>query len=158
CQAQPYAGCMTAPCAKTGETDPNTGLPVVQCACPVFDGPYQVGQDKATCDLRTAPPSKGGGANLAWSAAFAPLPFVKTYPVSPTCFPDVPPDAGGCPLLSRGNIPAPPGNVSCKQVCAEYRQSRSKGLEKGFTCDATLCTATHDDRDLVAAACDGLQN
>ena len=158
CQAQPYAGCMTAPCTKTGEIDPNTGLAVVQCTCPAFDGPYQVGQDNATCDLGTAPPSKGGAANRVWSAAFAPLPFIKTYPVTPTCFPDVAEGAGGCPLLARGSIPAPPDDVSCQQVCAEYHQSRRKGVEKGFTCDATLCTATNDDRDLVALACKGLQN
>lgn len=60
-----YAGCMTAPCKKTGKTDPNTGLPLVQCGCPTFDGPYQVGtkipQDK--CVL--------GGTNI-WSAAYTP--------------------------------------------------------------------------------------
>ena len=159
CQAQPYAGCMTAPCVRTGEIDPSTHLPIVQCSCPTFDGPYQVGQDDSgTCNLSTAPPSKGGGANRVWSAAFAPLPFVKTYPVSPTCFPDVPEASGGCPLLPRDVVPPPPSNVSCRQVCAEYRQSRSQGIEKGFTCDATLCTATGDNPGLVAKACIGLQN
>jgi hypothetical protein len=58
-----YAGCMTAPCKQTGKTDPNTGLPLVQCGCPTFTGPYQVGtkiqQDQ--CVL--------GSPNI-WSAAY----------------------------------------------------------------------------------------
>jgi hypothetical protein len=61
----PYAGCMTAPCKQTGKTDPNTGLPLVQCGCPTFTGPYQVGtqisQDQ--CVL--------GGTSI-WSAAYQP--------------------------------------------------------------------------------------
>ncbi|HXQ39504.1 MAG TPA: hypothetical protein VN843_36235 [Anaerolineales bacterium] len=60
-----YAGCMTAPCKRTGKTDPNTGLPLVQCGCPTFTGPYQVGtkiqQDQ--CVL---------GGNYIWSAAYQP--------------------------------------------------------------------------------------
>ena len=58
-----YAGCMTAPCKRTGKTDPKTGLPLVQCGCPAFTGPYQVGtaikQDQ--CVL---------GGNYVWSAAY----------------------------------------------------------------------------------------
>lgn len=58
-----YAGCMTAPCKRTGKTDPNTGLPLVQCGCPTYTGPYQVGtaiqQDQ--CVL--------GSPNI-WSAAY----------------------------------------------------------------------------------------
>lgn len=60
-----YAGCMTAPCKRTGKTDPNTGLPLVECGCPTFTGPYQVGtkiqQDQ--CVL---------GGNYIWSAAYQP--------------------------------------------------------------------------------------
>lgn len=58
-----YAGCMTAPCKQTGKTDPNTGLPLVQCGCPTYTGPYQVGtaiqQDQ--CVL---------GSPYIWSAAY----------------------------------------------------------------------------------------
>jgi hypothetical protein len=57
CTQAPYAGCMTAPCFKTG----NPGI--VQCSCPVFDGPYQVGQNNQACNL---------GDDLVWSAAYAP--------------------------------------------------------------------------------------
>jgi hypothetical protein len=61
----PYAGCMTAPCKRTGKTDPSTGLPLVQCGCPTFTGPYQVGtsisQDQ--CVLQ---------GNYIWSAAYQP--------------------------------------------------------------------------------------
>jgi hypothetical protein len=60
-----YAGCMTAPCKRTGTKDPNTGLPLVQCGCPTFTGPYQVGtsisQDQ--CVLQ---------GNYIWSAAYQP--------------------------------------------------------------------------------------
>ncbi|HEY0764571.1 MAG TPA: hypothetical protein VGD61_19500 [Pyrinomonadaceae bacterium] len=60
-----YAGCMTAPCKRTGKTDPNTGLPLVQCGCPTFTGPYQVGTKIAQdqCVL--------GGTSI-WSAAYQP--------------------------------------------------------------------------------------
>jgi hypothetical protein len=147
-----YAGCMTAPCKRTGETDPTTGLPIVQCACPTFDGPYQVGQDisQEQCVL---------GNNNVWSAAYAPFQDGTIFPTTPTCFPDAPGESG-CPLLSPNPpvIPAPPANVSCKKVCDEYKKSNERGVEVGFTCDATLCTATKDDFDLVQHACSGLQN
>jgi hypothetical protein len=58
-----YAGCMTAPCKRTGKIDPKTHLPLVQCGCPTFTGPYQVGkainQDQCMLD----------GTNV-WSAAY----------------------------------------------------------------------------------------
>ena len=54
------------------------------------------------------------------------------------------------------DIPAPPSNVSCKKVCDEYKKSKQGGVEVGFTCDATLCTATKADPDLVQEACSGL--
>lgn len=60
-----YAGCMTAPCKRTGKTDSTTGLPLVDCGCPTYTGPYQVGtkisQDQ--CVL---------GNNNIWSAAYQP--------------------------------------------------------------------------------------
>jgi len=92
---------------------------------------------------------------FVWSAAFAPG---GTFPPSPpTCFPDAP-GPSGCPLLSPKppDIPAPPGNVSCQEVCDEYKKSNAAGVEVGFTCDATLCTATKADPDLVQEACSGL--
>lgn len=62
-----YAGCMTAPCRRTGKKDPKTGLSLVQCGCPTFTGPYQVGTkiDQDECVL--------GGTNV-WSAAYTPTP------------------------------------------------------------------------------------
>ena len=60
-----YAGCMTAPCKRTGKTDPKTGLPLVQCGCPTFTGPYQVGTATDQCVL---------GSNYVWSAAYTPPP------------------------------------------------------------------------------------
>lgn len=57
-----YAGCMTASC--TFERDKNgkrTGF--ANCKCPIYSGPYQVGQAGVSCDA--------GGGNV-WSAAYAP--------------------------------------------------------------------------------------
>ena len=159
-----YAGCMTAPCTRTGnfvDIGP-LRLQVDECSCPTFDGPYQVGQEvdsstTAQCDLATVPPPVGG-SNLVWSAAYAPLAGGTIFPTTPTCFPDAP-GPSGCPLLPRGNIPRPPENVSCRRVCDEYRKSENQaGVEVGFTCDATLCTAALVDLDLVSTACEGLGN
>jgi hypothetical protein len=62
-----YAGCMTAPCRRTGRKDPKTGLPLVQCGCPIYDGPFQVGQQipPERCVLE---------GNHVWSAAYTPKP------------------------------------------------------------------------------------
>ena len=60
-----YAGCMTAPCKRTGKTDPTTGLPLVQCGCPTYTGPYQVGT-KISADQCVL------GGNYIWSAAYQP--------------------------------------------------------------------------------------
>ena len=144
----PYAGCMTAPCTRTGDRDPATKLPLAQCACPTFDGPYQVGQTvpEQECAL---------GGDFVWSAAYAPG---GTFPPAPpTCVPDAP-GSSGCPLLSPKppDLPEPPSTVSCQEVCDEYKKSNHGGVEVGFTCDATLCTATDADPDLVEEACSGL--
>ena len=159
----PYAGCMTAPCKRTDErvTVGGSSLTIDECACPTFVGPYQV---RIALDPDGTPPQCVLGSNLVWSAAFNPLAAKGTFP-SPSCFPDAPGDAG-CPLLSalpgvsppQPIIPSAPADVSCGKVCAEYRQSRQKGVEAGFTCDATLCTATGKDFNLVQDACSGLQD
>jgi hypothetical protein len=67
CRQADYAGCMTAPCKRTGKIDPKTRLPLVQCGCPTYRGPYQVGIsiDKDQCDLN---------GNYVWSAAYTPPP------------------------------------------------------------------------------------
>lgn len=67
CPSADYAGCMTAPCKRTGKTDRTTGLPLVQCGCPTFAGPYQVGTaiNPDQCEL---------GGNYVWSAAYKPIP------------------------------------------------------------------------------------
>ena len=60
----PYAGCMTASC--TFERDQNnkrTGF--ANCHCPIYSGPYQVGQSGASCDA---------GSGNVWSAAYSPPP------------------------------------------------------------------------------------
>lgn len=60
--AAPYAGCMTASC--TLERDPKgkaTGF--ATCRCPIYTGPFQVGQAGAACDA---------GTGNVWSAAYTP--------------------------------------------------------------------------------------
>lgn len=68
-----YAGCMTAPCKRTGKIDPKTHLPLVQCGCPIFTGPYQVGTtiNQDQCVLE---------GNYVWSAAYTPPPTPTPTP------------------------------------------------------------------------------
>jgi hypothetical protein len=139
CTAQPYAGCMTAPCWRTAEEG------IVTCQCPVFDGPYQVGNFGAQCTLPD---------DLVWSAAYNPAEGGGTAPQPPSCVPDAPGDIG-CPLLDS-STELPPG-TDCEAVCDEYAEcTGSRGVQLGYTCDATLCTAGCGDQDLVEEACNGL--
>jgi hypothetical protein len=155
CERDLYAGCMTAPCTREGSVvDPFTGLSLVQCACPIWKGKYQVGQDilPASCTLPN---------NNVWSAAYAPKEELIPPPPPPPhdCWPDAPQGSGfECPLLprDRDDWPRVPRTVSCDEVCKEYKQSNQNGVEIGFTCDATLCTVKSGDFDLVAEACGGL--
>lgn len=154
CGVAPYAGCMTAPCFKTAQAG------IVQCSCPVFGGPYQVGQNDQACTL---------GGNLVWSAAFAPAATPTATPCGlcadapaavpspPACLPDAP-GGVGCPLYVPGVTMLPSGSgVDCAKVCDEYHTClQPKGAQAGFTCDATLCTDECNDRDLVGIACGGL--
>ena len=172
CDQQPYAGCMTAPCFKTKQAG------IVQCSCPVFNGPYQVGQNDQACSL---------GNNLVWSAAYAPPATPSATPTAtpamsrsafkmlstgsaqaraavpaavpspPACVPDAP-GGLGCPLYDSGETTFPPNAfIDCAKVCNEYRTClQPKGAQAGYTCDATLCTDQCNDRDLVSVACTGL--
>ena len=157
CSNAPYAGCMTAPCFKTGQAG------MVKCSCPVFNGPYQVGQNDQACTL---------GDDLVWSAAYAPgatptaTPAVSAnaraatpaaVPSPGACIPDAP-GGLGCPLYVPGATILPPGSgVDCAKVCDEYHTClQPKGAQAGFTCDATLCTDECNDRDLLSTACSGL--
>jgi hypothetical protein len=157
CSQAPYAGCMTAPCTKTSQSG------IVQCSCPVFAGPYQVGQNDQACTL---------GDDLVWSAAYAPpdtptpTPEVSqagdstapaAVPSPPACLPDAP-GGVGCPLYVSGTTVLPPNSgVDCGKVCDEYSSCKqSKGTQAGYTCDSTLCTDECNDLDLVGTACSGL--
>ncbi|MES2207194.1 MAG: hypothetical protein V4525_10425 [Pseudomonadota bacterium] len=60
--SMPYAGCMTASC--TFERDKNgKQTKFANCSCPIYSGPYQVGQAGASCNA---------GSGNVWSAAYAP--------------------------------------------------------------------------------------
>jgi hypothetical protein len=160
CEADLYAGCMTAPCNATNTPG------IVNCSCPTFNGPYQVGQNEQACMLAD---------NLVWSAAYAPpsatptpavsvnvksesasVPLVSssTAPSPAGCVPDAP-GGFGCPLYTDGQ--QPPIGVDCSKVCEEYRICKqSAGVQTGYTCDATLCTDECTDRNLLGTACSEL--
>jgi hypothetical protein len=160
CAAAPYAGCMTAPCKliidpNTGKPsrDPVTDLELAQCACPTYNGPYQVGfANGNSCALTSTTDTPN-----VWSAAYTVPPQPPVPPITvPDCVPDSP-GATGCPLLPPppAAFPPAPEDVSCQTVCSEYKQSNNNGIQVGFTCDATLCTASSDPA-LVTSACAGL--
>lgn len=149
----PYAGCMTAPCFGEATPGPTPGMMVIDCDCPRYDGPYQIGKDMdpALCD----------DAPMSWSGAYAPN--YTPGPVSPCdmvpggCIPDAPPDECGCPLYYSGQVLPPDSGVDCDVVCQEYDGCLREGeIELGYTCDATLCTSQL--HSLVFDACLGLQN
>lgn len=69
-----YAGCMTAPCRATDRTDPSTGLPIVSCTCPTYDGPNQVGNPQISAGGYSCSPDPN-----VWSSAYTP----PTMPTTP---------------------------------------------------------------------------
>lgn len=134
--APPYAGCMTAPCQRTDDEG------IVECSCPLYDGPYQVGLSAVSCDL---------GDDLVWSAAYAE--DGPTFPQPTSCIPDAP-GTFSCPLYSSATV-LPPG-TDCTAICEAYACAPAGVVEPGYTCDATLCTSQCNDRALVAEACSDL--
>lgn len=156
CATASYSGCMTAPCFATNQPG------IVQCSCPTFSGPYQVGQNDRACTL---------GGDLVWSAAYAPpttpaaelLASAATreqpaaVPSPGACVPDAP-GGVGCPLYVPGTTVLPPDSgVDCHKVCNEYSTcSQTKSVQAGYTCDATLCTDECNDRNLLGPACSAL--
>lgn len=140
-----YAGCMTAPCKRTGQIDAS-GNELVSCSCPIFNGPYQIGQGNQNCDanVRKDGTAPKGGPKHVWSAAYnpgnQPIPLPKSQ-----CTPDM---AGqnGCPLYSfnklNGTQVLDPNGQLCQNVCSSYQNSTpaTPGLQVGFACDATLCS------------------
>jgi hypothetical protein len=144
----PYAGCMTAPCA--GPVTVNTdGTATIHCDCPIYDGPFQIGQSGVPCD----------DAPQVWSAAYnaAPPPPNPCDMVGDgSCIPDAPPDQCGCPLYSSSTALPPGSGVDCDKVCQQYDTCLKGDVQLGYTCDATLCTSSTNT--LVLDACLGLQN
>jgi hypothetical protein len=141
CTPALYAGCMTSPCQRTASKG------IVECSCPTFDGPFQVGttlpNPEQQCSL---------GDNLVWSAAFSPS--VSTLPPLTPCIPDAP-GANGCPLYDPNTMSLPVG-IDCQAVCETYACMNDAGIEPAFTCDATLCTGECNERHLLETACEGL--
>jgi len=74
CPANNYAGCMTAPCRFADGSDPashRNGDPI-QCACPVYNGPYQVGETGQSCTI------PADGKTYVWSASYTMGPTSST--------------------------------------------------------------------------------
>lgn len=138
-----YAGCMTAPCEFTGKTDKN-GSKLANCKCPIYDGPYQIGQANQICDANQPTPSNRGKTNV-WSAAYNPA-NIPLPPKISKCIPDM---AGknGCPLYDPAKQTGydntiNPNSELCQNVCESYNSTTqpSSSVQVGYSCDATLCT------------------
>jgi hypothetical protein len=151
CPAAKYAACMTAPCYHTGEQD-SAGNDLVQCKCPVYDGPFEIGQANMPCDANalTPPPAAAQAARrqptYVWSAAHNPK--ANHEPPPHGCVPDSGGD-NGCPLYSpTTQYPVSAGSPLCREVCQAYRgstlqsaiPSSPRGSQVAYTCDAALCT------------------
>ena len=77
-----YAMCMTAPCRATDRTDQTTGLPIVSCSCPTYDGPNQVGNPQISEGTNTALVNAADRCSpepYVWSSAYNP-PSMPTKP------------------------------------------------------------------------------
>jgi len=168
-----YAGCMTSPCYRTGEVDAN-GNALVDCSCPVFEGPFEIGQgEQPDGQMLACQPSR----NHVWSAAHDPITRREIIPTRPDdrCFPDAPPESG-CDLFSEGTgSQFTPGSGICVEVCKAYDKglaSLGSQIQAGYACDATLCTVLGLGQDLPLSpkatsaarlalsglACEGLEN
>jgi len=120
---------------------------LVNCKCPIYNGPYQIGQANQSCDANktAAGTSSRRGRTNVWSAAYNP----SQEPLPPktnTCIPDM---AGknGCPLYDPTkqtvyNATINPSSALCQNVCASYDSTMqpSSSIQVGYSCDATLCT------------------
>lgn len=174
-----YAGCMTAPCYKTGQFDSN-GNELVECKCPVYSGPFQIGQGGQNCNANQPPPgnttqTKPAKGKYVWSAAYNTGGGSPTPPATP-CIPDSG-GSNGCPLYDPSKDYSQiisPDSALCKNVCKSYGQStQNKGNgQSAYTCDSTLCTtvgigqsnnpnynpSSKTQTSLIGAACNGLSN
>ncbi len=169
-----YAGCMTAPCYRTGEKDAS-GRNIVECKCPVYNGPYQVGQANQSCNANSSGNAIGDGrGSNVWSAAYNPAGGPITLPEG-ACVPDLPGDKG-CGLLDPAKDYSKivdPSGALCKNVCAAYGGGvNASGIQVGYSCDATLCTTigigqennssfppSHNAQlGLMGQACNGIQD
>ncbi len=183
CDTSLYAGCMTAPCYRTDRTDTN-GNNIVECKCPVFEGPYQIGQPKQNCDANESVAATTAGPRQdisglrdrnVWSAAYNP----NGGPIDPlpdgACVPDVPGAKSTCGLFDPTKDYAAildPRGALCTNVCSAYASALQAdgAAQVGYTCDATLCTtlgigqdnndnfppAAMDRAALLGAACNGI--
>src|SRR5450631_36193 len=151
CAAGKYAGCMTAPCYQTGQVD-GAGNALVECKCPVYNGPFEIGQANMPCDANKLTPRPANASSqlpqqYVWSAAHNPK-LNHPDPPATGCLPDMAGDKG-CPLYIPGaSYPVSKGSPLCTKVCQSYKNdirqstigSSSTGIQVAYSCDAALCT------------------
>ncbi len=66
CDEGVYAGCMTAPCAYVGDKSAGS---IVNCACPMWKGKYQIGQPPGDVPMLPSGNKCPADAGWVWSAA-----------------------------------------------------------------------------------------
>lgn len=183
CDANVYAGCMTAPCYRDAKDEKG----IVTCECPLYDGCYEVGTPPptGTCDLPKGNVwSSAHNQRLGCPASSAPPSCDTSTTPRPTggstCIPDAPSgaqnacgEAIACPLYPAGlteqQLTALRATELCANVCNEYLlcgaqdSNGASGLQSAYTCDSTLCTSKcatdgsfQDDLVLTGQACSGL--
>ncbi len=146
-----YGGCMTAPCYGPTTPGSQSGTTMIECLCPTYVGPHQLGKDNLSCDVSP------NVYSAAYNLITPPSGNEDFCERIDGCVPDAPADHCGCGLYVPGTTAIPPGSdIDCNKVCEEYDTCRSGSIELGYTCDATLCTT--ENSALVADACNGLQN
>ncbi|HEY1852208.1 MAG TPA: hypothetical protein VGG60_14390 [Candidatus Binataceae bacterium] len=130
CSQASYAGCMTTPCFKTAQSG------IVNCSCPVFDGPYQVGQNDQVCAL---------GDDLVWSASYAPPTSAATE--TPAAEPTVMTDVLDALLISdpsrtsTTNLTAPQVRLASTTAATPPAHSLAPSPAKGATVAAASSIA-----------------
>ncbi len=177
--ARLYAGCMTAPCYETGEKDAQ-GRNLMECKCPVYNGPFQIGQPDQNCDADESPEQaslKKPGyfhnrfPDHVWSAAYNPNGGPISIPTD-ACVPDLPGEKG-CGLYDENKDYSDiinPNGALCNNVCSFYGDSTVVSDQQvGYSCDSTLCTtlgigqgddfdpSVKDQLELMSKACDGIE-
>ncbi len=183
CDANIYAGCMTAPCYRDAKDEKG----IVTCECPLYDGCFEVGTPApiGQCELPKGNVwSSAHNQGLGCPPSSTPPSCDTSTTPQPTagksCIPDAPQGAQNacgetiaCPLYPAGltepELTALRASQLCTDVCNDYLlcgaqdSNGATGLQSAYTCDSVLCTSRcaaddsfQDDLVLTGQACSGL--